>query len=185
MAWITPKTDWIINPKRPDASDFSRIEGNIAFLQSDIEVKKELIVNAVNTKRVTVDTSMTFQEIADVIETINLNYRKANGTATLTQTSSNVLTLQVTGLNFQPSNVCIRGSFNAFFGTLEGNPVWLEYKYAIVDSVFTPTSSTVSWIGSASANANVTYQSDGFTITITGSGSLQPGSYSQYWFAYE
>ena len=83
MAWITPKTDWASNPKTPRATDFNRIEGNIDFLVGDIETKKTLIVDAVNTKRVTVSSGNTFQEIADIIETINLNYRKAEGTGTI------------------------------------------------------------------------------------------------------
>lgn len=183
--WQTPKTDWVINPKKVEPADLNRIEGNIAFLQNDIEAKKELIVNAVNTKRVTVDTSMTFQEIADVIATIDLNYRKASGTATLTQTSSNVLTLAVSGLDFKPTNVCVHGRFNAYYGTLEGNPVWLEYKYAFVDATLAPTSHTVSWIGTANVSSNITYTNDGFVLTLTGASNLQPGAYTQNWFAYE
>jgi hypothetical protein len=48
MPWTTPKTDWDTNPTNPLPSDFNRIEGNIEFLNTDIETKKGLIVNALN-----------------------------------------------------------------------------------------------------------------------------------------
>lgn len=48
MAWQNPKTDWVTNPKNPVAEDFNRIEGNIAFLKQEIEMKKGVIVSAIN-----------------------------------------------------------------------------------------------------------------------------------------
>lgn len=48
MPYVTPKTDWVTNPKNPAPDDFNRIEGNIDFLKADIETKKGLIVQAIN-----------------------------------------------------------------------------------------------------------------------------------------
>ena len=71
MAWQTPKTDWVTNPKNPVAEDFNRIEGNIAFLKQDIEQKKGAIVDALNT--VGLETSMldTHAQIAGKILAAN------------------------------------------------------------------------------------------------------------------
>lgn len=69
--WKNPKTDWVTNPKNPVAEDFNRIEGNIAFLRQDIEVKKGAIVDALNT--VGLETSMadTHAQIAGKILAAN------------------------------------------------------------------------------------------------------------------
>jgi len=69
--WKNPKTDWVTNPKNPVAEDFNRIEGNIAFLRQDIEVKKGYIVDALNT--VGLETSMldTHAQIAGKILAAN------------------------------------------------------------------------------------------------------------------
>ena len=67
MSWETPKTDWTVNPKAPEPTDFNRIEGNIDFLKSDIETKKGLIVDAMNSIDVEADISDTFEELAAAI----------------------------------------------------------------------------------------------------------------------
>lgn len=70
--WIEPKTDWVTNPKNPRAEDFNRIEGNIKFLKEEIEIKKGLIVNALNSVGISADLSNTHQEIANKITAANV-----------------------------------------------------------------------------------------------------------------
>ena len=70
MSWLTPKTDWTVNPKAPEPTDFNRIEGNIDFLKTDIETKKGLIVDALNSIDVEADISDTFAELAAAISSI-------------------------------------------------------------------------------------------------------------------
>ena len=183
--WINPKVDWVANPKNPRAEDFNRIEGNIVFLKNDIETKKGLIVDAVNTKRVSVTTDNTFQEIADVIRTIDLNYRKAEGTGVFTKVSDNMIRLQITGLPFKPSRAFAYGSFDANYGTYEGTPIWTGYSYAVIGNIVRPTSIAYYPVGAASISVSTAYQNDGFTITITGNNSLNSTSSNQNWYCYE
>lgn len=70
--WIEPKTDWVTNPKNPRAEDFNRIEGNIKFLKEEIEIKKGLIVSALNSVGISADLSNTHQEIANKITAANV-----------------------------------------------------------------------------------------------------------------
>ncbi len=100
MGWETPKTDWTVNPKAPEPTDFNRIEGNIDFLKSDIETKKGLIVDAMNSIGVEADISDTFGELASKIAGIN---RKRYASGSLT---SNPLSIR--GLEFKPSIVIVR-----------------------------------------------------------------------------
>ena len=67
MSWQNPKTDWINNPKNPMAVDFNRIESNIAFLKQEIETKKALIVNALNSVGISASMSDTHEHIATKI----------------------------------------------------------------------------------------------------------------------
>lgn len=82
MAWETPKTDWAANPKSPVGEDFNRIEGNIAFLkddiatrfsnvQTEIETKKGLIVNAMNEVGLEAKLTDTHTQLATKILTLN------------------------------------------------------------------------------------------------------------------
>lgn len=68
MAWQTPKTDWETNPKSPRSADMNRIEGNIEFLQQDIETKKGLIVDELNEARVSASTADTFATLASKVD---------------------------------------------------------------------------------------------------------------------
>ena len=78
MAWQTPKTDWVANPKSPVGEDFNRIESNIAFLkgdiatkfsnvQAEIEAKKGVIVDAMNDVGMGAAITDTHAELADKI----------------------------------------------------------------------------------------------------------------------
>jgi len=71
MAFQTPKTDWEVNPTNPVPADFNRIEGNIDFLNTDIETKKGLIVDAINTMGRTVTIANTHAELATAIKDIS------------------------------------------------------------------------------------------------------------------
>jgi len=68
--WTTPKTDWITNPKPPEATDFNRIENNTQHLMEQIEAKKGAIVDAINDKGVDADIEDTYTELADKIRAI-------------------------------------------------------------------------------------------------------------------
>lgn len=70
--WIEPKIDWVTNPKNPRAEDFNRIEGNIKFLKEEIEIKKGLIVSALNSVGISADLLNTHQEIANKITEANV-----------------------------------------------------------------------------------------------------------------
>ena len=100
MSWLTPKTDWTVNPKAPGPADFNRIEGNIDFLKTDIETKKGLIVDALNSIDIEADISDTFAELAAAIGGID---RKKYASGSLT---SNPLSIR--GLEFKPSIVIVR-----------------------------------------------------------------------------
>jgi hypothetical protein len=67
MPWITPKTDWDTNPTNPLPSDFNRIEGNIDFLSTDIETKKGLIVDALNSVGIATLIADTHVQLASKI----------------------------------------------------------------------------------------------------------------------
>lgn len=67
MPWTNPKTDWNTNPKNPVADDFNRIEGNIDFLKTDIETKKGLIVDALNSVGIAALIADTHVQIASKI----------------------------------------------------------------------------------------------------------------------
>lgn len=71
MAWQTPKMDWNTNPTNPLPADFNRIEGNIDFLNTDIETKKGLIVDAINTMGRSVTIANTHAELATAIKDIS------------------------------------------------------------------------------------------------------------------
>lgn len=83
MAWISPKLDWLTNPVNPTANDMARIEGNTDFLKTDIETKKGLIVDAVNTMGQTATLSNTHSELAGKIVAIS-----SDATATVGQVLS-------------------------------------------------------------------------------------------------
>lgn len=67
MPWTTPKTDWDTNPTNPLPSDFNRIEGNIDFLNIDIETKKGLIVNALSSVGIAALIADTHVQLASKI----------------------------------------------------------------------------------------------------------------------
>lgn len=67
MPWTTPKTDWDTNPTNPLPSDFNRIEGNIDFLSTDIETKKGLIVDALNSVGIAALIADTHVQLASKI----------------------------------------------------------------------------------------------------------------------
>ena len=71
MPWIVPKTDWDTVPKNPKAEDLNRIEGNAAFLKGDIETKKGLIVDALNTMGRTASLVDTHATLASKIKDIS------------------------------------------------------------------------------------------------------------------
>ncbi len=71
MTWQNPKVDWDTNPKNPKAEDLKRIEGNIDFLKTDIETKKGLIVNAINTMGQTVVMGDAHTTLANKIKAIS------------------------------------------------------------------------------------------------------------------
>jgi hypothetical protein len=67
MPWTTPKTDWETNPTNPLPSDFNRIEGNIDFLNTDIETKKGLVVDALSSVGIAALIADTHVQIASKI----------------------------------------------------------------------------------------------------------------------
>ncbi|MDW5300762.1 MAG: hypothetical protein SA378_11610 [Sedimentibacter sp.] len=67
MPWQTPKTDWDTNPTNPVSDDFNRIEGNIDFLNTDIETKKGLIVDALSSVGIAALIADTHVQIANKI----------------------------------------------------------------------------------------------------------------------
>ncbi len=67
MPWTIPKTDWDTNPTNPVADDFNRIEGNIDFLNTDIETKKGLIVDALSSVGIATLIADTHVQIANKI----------------------------------------------------------------------------------------------------------------------
>lgn len=71
MPWTNPKIDWDTNPKSPVADDFNRIEGNIEYLNTNIETKKGLIVDAINTMGRVVTIENTHAELATAIKDIS------------------------------------------------------------------------------------------------------------------
>ena len=79
MAWNAPKTDWDTNPTNPVADDFNRIEENIDFLKTDIETKKGLIVDAINTMGRSVTIANTHVELANAIKDISDDANAAVG----------------------------------------------------------------------------------------------------------
>jgi hypothetical protein len=99
MSWETPKTDWTVNPKAPEPTDFNRIEGNIDFLKGDIETKKGLIVDALGSIGVGADMSDTFADLAAAIGEID---RKKYAEGSLASP------LSIRGLDFKPSIVIVR-----------------------------------------------------------------------------
>jgi hypothetical protein len=85
MAWQNPKTDWAVNPKNPVPEDFNRIEGNIDFLKSDIETKKGVIVDALNTVGLASELTDTHAQIANKIVAANQGTKiYTPGTANIT-----------------------------------------------------------------------------------------------------
>lgn len=201
MSWKPPKTDWDTNPISPRSADFNRIEGNIAFLMQEIENKKGAMVNAINAKQPLVTLESSYQDLADGINFINQNPRVANGTSTLTLVNKNTARLQITGLSFKPRKVFLRGKVNAVYGyhqdpSYGSLPASLSYDYGIVDGVLSPTTrkdiivinGSILSTDSTSLSCSITYQNDGFTVTITGQKDISLFTdYNgyQYWFAQE
>lgn len=68
--WTTPKTDWITNPKPPEAVDFNRIEGNIQHVFEQIEAKKGAIVSALNSKGQSATLENTYAELSNKIRNV-------------------------------------------------------------------------------------------------------------------
>ena len=79
MAWQTPKTDWVTNPKNPKPEDFNRIEGNIEFLKNDIEAKKDLIATALSDMNQPAQITDTYLELATKIRNISKDATAAVG----------------------------------------------------------------------------------------------------------
>jgi len=63
MAWITPKVNWDTVPINPTSTDLNRIEGNLDFLKLDIETKKGLIVDGLNTMGVSASIGDTYAQL--------------------------------------------------------------------------------------------------------------------------
>lgn len=204
MAWQNPKTDWETNPKSPTAVDFNRIEGNTAFLLTEIETKKGLLVDAINAKQNLVTVESSYQEMADGINVINQNPRVANGIGVLTKVNDWEYKLVVTGLAFKPSKVFLKGKMEVRIndnanqsGTFEN---WVEYDYAIVNEVLAPNiirNLVINYqfitISSTTLICSISYQSNGFTVIIKHpeqTDQRQIRNYTgttgnQYWFAQE
>lgn len=68
--WQTPKTDWITNPKPPEAVDFNRIENNTQHILEQIEAKKGAIVDAIYDKGIDADIEDTHAELGNKIRDI-------------------------------------------------------------------------------------------------------------------
>ena len=68
--WQTPKTDWITNPKPPEAVDFNRIEENTQYVLEQIEVKKGAIVSALNSKGQSATLENTYAELSNKIRNV-------------------------------------------------------------------------------------------------------------------
>lgn len=79
MAWQNPKTDWVTNPKNPVAEDFNRIEGNIAFLKQEIEMKKGVIVSAINDMNQPAEITDSHDVLAQKIRNISKDATAAVG----------------------------------------------------------------------------------------------------------
>ncbi len=79
MAWQTPKTDWVTNPKNPKPEDFNRIEGNIEFLKNDVEAKKDLIATALSDMNQPAQITDTYLELATKIRNISKDATAAVG----------------------------------------------------------------------------------------------------------
>jgi len=218
MVWINPKTDWITNPIKPRSQDFNRIEGNIAFLKDEIENKKGVIVKAINKKQQLVTVENSYAELADAINQIHKNPRFATGTASFTLINpeessaygavsprARQMKMTVSGLPFKPAKVFVLGQFRARLnsdstfstGTWE---VWIDYPFAIVDGVIRPSQEHGlysvegggNYMSTASVSLDVSYSSDGFTVTITSINNATSrrmlalaANNTQTWYAYE
>ena len=77
--WKNPKTDWVTNPKNPVAEDFNRIEGNIAFLKQEIEMKKGVIVSAINDMNQPAEITDSHDVLAQKIRNISKDATAAVG----------------------------------------------------------------------------------------------------------
>ena len=102
MAWQTPKTDWVTNPKNPKPEDFNRIESNIEFLKNDIETKKGIIATAITDMNQAATASDTYLELADKIRSISNDATAAVGDVEKSKTfyaggSKKTGTLELTG----------------------------------------------------------------------------------------
>lgn len=204
MAWQNPKTDWVTNPKNPVAEDFNRIEGNIAFLRQDIEVKKGAIVSALNT--VGLETSMadSHAQIAGKILAANqgkvifipgvhvqpipkgfhngegyvdAGTRFASGTTTPDSNGK----LEVTGLPFSPELFVFHAIERLYGAALFG----IMFSTPRIISLY------ANWYGyfwTDSGAVRVTENpmlSDGFSYTHISLYDRWHGSSPYYWYAFE
>lgn len=182
MSWETPKTDWTVNPKVPEPTDFNRIEGNIDFLKTDIETKKGLIVDAMNSIDVPASTNNTFAELAAAIAGID---RKKHASGRIDTPTSAGLT--ISNLEFTPSMVMLISSsyvgltaYTRFITARHGKRtgrLLVNYTYASNDFVST---------GSNVLSTGITLAEDGFSIPASDNAIFTSGDvWNVLWYAYE
>ncbi|HHW47896.1 MAG TPA: hypothetical protein GXX14_04660 [Clostridiaceae bacterium] len=203
MAWINPKIDWITNPVKPRSNDFNRIEGNILSLKQEIEAKKGLLVDAINTKQELVTIESSYQEMADAINIINQNPRMASGTAAFslvepisgegTAARAEKARFIVSGLPFRPGRIFARCRLNVRIdnSTFPDPPYssenWVDYRFGVVNNVLTTPTAAGSYfvvsggmgfisISTAGISIDVSIQDDGFILTVT---ATQPNTIRQ------
>lgn len=116
MAFITPKTDWTSNPKRPLAEDFNRIEGNILDIYNNIVPGKQSIYDAIVSKGIT-PASKEFAALYNAIMTASLV-----NTADATATAAQILT----GYNAYINGVKTSGTMVNHPGTITANNFYAD-----------------------------------------------------------
>jgi hypothetical protein len=196
MAWQNPKTDWTTNPKSPMAADFNRIEGNTAFLLSEIETKKGSLVSAINQKANYVTIESSYADMANAINIINQNPRVASGITTQAyvppvytrpnlvdpqydlEERARSVSISVTNLSFKPSKLFARGRVKARIpnGEVSGTQweTWIDYNWGIVaNTIANPTTKGVytrtygGLEGTAGITPSIEFLSNGFKLTLT------------------
>ena len=205
MAWQTPKTDWITNPRSPMAVDFNRIEENIKFIKDNIDAKKGLIVDAINSKGDIVTIENSYQELANAITNINKNPRMASGSGQLVKVSDASAKLVVTGLPFRPARIFITGKVRTTAGFWYDslNYSYLRYnspyEYAIINDAVVPETIEDKLFQSGpvirysfSLKCTITRNNNGFEALIsnplappTGYKTIIDEYQTNYWYAYE
>lgn len=207
MAWQTPKTDWVTNPKSPMAGDMNRIEENIKFIRDNIDAKKGLIVDAINSKGDIVTIESSYQDLANAIIDMSKNPRMKSGSGQLVKVSDSSAKLVVTGLSFKPARIFIIGKVRTTAGfrydSINGGyyDYYTQYEYAVVNDVLVPAVLEDKYYGTYSFSplvldtsiiCTITKQNNGFEALIsnlltppTGYKTIVDEYQTNYWFAYE